>query len=188
MAELENAILKSAPRVHESEAVEGYVYSTLLARKPTDSVKGVDGWAQTSTAPSPLSKLVFEQQRRLMRNCCFNWGAGGHSAYQCDKPSAGVRYTCVHCTKQILNSSRGQSVGCSAATVEQAPLPAKILAASPVQRSAHSAPQEHPAKVPRSTYSKYGKFISLCNQIVASISWYVGQEDPAPFLCQAVKS
>ena len=55
-------------------AVEGYVFMALLSTLPAGSVERLGGWTQTSTKVSPLSSMIFEQERRLMRGLCFNCG------------------------------------------------------------------------------------------------------------------
>eukprot|EP00973_Karenia_brevis_P096339 12431497-Karenia_brevis.AAC.1 len=53
--------------------------------------------------------MVFEQERRLLRQLCFNCGEKKCWATSCTKPLEGVPYTCPHCDGKVIITSRGQS-------------------------------------------------------------------------------
>ena len=58
-------------------AGEAYVYMAMLRRMKAGTVHKLGGWVQTSIKPSPLQRLVLEQQRRQAQNVCFNCGDPG---------------------------------------------------------------------------------------------------------------
>lgn len=191
----------------QNTAVEGYVFLALLGTMHANNVHRVGGWTQTSTSPSPLSNMVFEQQRKLLRGLCFNCG-GAHWASACPKAVQGLNYKCPHCSKGIVVSSRGQSVvggrsvispspasaSASVPASAQAPLPLSMLtpasSVSVAQKRSAPAPTaspERPMKAHRAS-TNAGKVVSVCGRLYTSISWYLGKPNPSQSHCSAVKA
>ena len=180
-------------------AVEGFVFLALLAGLPKDSVRRLGGWTQTSTSPSPLSSLVFEQERRAMRSLCFNCG-GLHMAKHCPKDIEGVTYHCPSCSSKLVITSRGQSaivkgsaaVKAAARTASLAPPvmqpPSRHTAALASQkRKATSAVISPVTKASRTVSGNAGKQACICGKRYSSISWFVGQANPSPSLCSRIR-
>ena len=179
-----------------STAVESYIFHLLLSTLPPGCVNQLGGWTQTSTNVSPLSSMVYEQERRLLRGACFNCG-GSHFAASCPKPLEGVKYTCPGCANQLLISSRGQSVvagavaGAGSAKAKAAPLPPKPLAPQPTKRAAASSSASEPAaKVARVGEGSQmsGKVVHVCGKAYTSLSWFLGNPNPGPSLCEKARA
>ena len=149
-------------------AVEGYVFLALLSTLPKGNVHKLGGWTQTSTEVSPLNRMIYEQERRLMRGLCFNCG-GGHWASSCDRPLEGVNYKCQSCSGNIVITSRGQS------------LPLKLLPprSEPQKRPAPSNTHvgEPVAKAPRITTQpgRSSNVVVVCGRRYSTLSWFLGK-------------
>ena len=181
-------------------AVEGFVFLALLARLPLGSLGRIGGWSQTSTAVSPLSSMVFEQQRRLMRGLCFNCG-GNHWAKTCAKELEGIKYKCCHCEGANTITSRGQALVAARGAHGVAPPPPRPLPPRP-EPAARAAPkrQATPSRVapdPQAKRAKHahasddtsriGCLVSVCGKNYSTLSWYVGQSNPSPGVCKRVR-
>ena len=111
------------------------MFLALLNVLPKGSIHKLGGWTQTSTRVSPLSDMVFEQERRLMRQLCFNCG-GNHWSKSCPKTLQGVTYRCDHCKCSILITSRGQSDMGTSAPAPPAPAPPAPAPPAPAAKAA----------------------------------------------------
>lgn len=175
-------------------AVEGYVFLALLSCRPAGNIEKLGGWSQTSARVSPLCAMVFEQQRRLMRQLCYNCG-GSHWASSCPKALEGVTYKCQTCSSNIVITSRGQSqvAGPQAAPRSQAPPPPKMMPAQevkPQKRAAPRAPSAGPApKVPKLSVKpgSAGHVVSACSRQYTALSWFLGKPNPSPSICARVR-
>ena len=183
-------------------AVEGYVFLALLGQMPAGSIQRLGGWTQTSVAPSPLSCMIYEQDRRLMAGHCFKCG-GGHYATACQKPVQGLRYKCPHCSGELVISARGQSVSspatsssaaAAAATAPQPPSTAVTSASQPLARGAsrkRPAPGSSPPARASALQKKTGdaaapsggKLVDVCGKKYTSLSWFLGRQNPSPSYC-----
>ena len=174
-------------------AVEAYVYAALSSQLPAGSAHRLGGWVQTSDAPSPLARMLFEQQRRMLKGVCLNCG-GNHWASQCSKPIGGLEYTCPQCNEGLVISSRGQSVVAAKAKAPQAPLPPKMLAPSssapavsaPAKRAASPSPAATTAKVAK--VSNSGNMVLVCGKSYTSLAWFLGQPNPSPSICSKARA
>ena len=67
------AVLMVWPAAHRG--VEGYVFQALLSQLERVNVGDyLGGWVQTDTELNPLKSMVFEEQRRQVREVCFRCG------------------------------------------------------------------------------------------------------------------
>jgi hypothetical protein len=191
-----------------NRAVEGYVFLALLAQLPPGSVRRLGGWTQTSTNPSPISKLVYEQERRCMLGQCFNCGSKAHFASKCPKATETAKYKCQTCSGDVLISSRGASSaggdssgssgsgnGHGKAVAVQAPAaPAPVaaqvsagtrraLAAEPAAASA-AGQRGRKRKAPT---ERAGKQVLALGECYSALSWHAGTGNPSPSLCAKVR-
>jgi hypothetical protein len=94
-----------------TRAGEAYVFAQMLELQSAHGqLDRIGGWVQTSVNPSPLQRVVFEEQRRQLRNRCFRCGLAGHYDEECRKPREGAPYRCPGCRKEVIITSRGQSL------------------------------------------------------------------------------
>lgn len=193
-------------------AAEAYIFALLLSTMGVGSIHRLGGYTQTSVTPSPLCKQQYEEQRRLLKNLCFRCG-GNHWAKQCQKPVQGVEYKCPTCSQRILISSRGQSVvSCSGSiqtgvacalpgaavhlASEAAPPPPQVRpsvvpdqpAIRVAKRRLALSPAESPAGKAAKTSEHAGKTVLVCGQKYTATSWYTGDANPPPKLCQRMRS
>ena len=102
------AVLMVWPAAHRG--VESYVFQALLGQLHKVNVGDfLGGWVQTSTNLSPLQSMVFEEQRRQVREDCFRCG-GGHYASACKRTTSNLfcTYKCKSCAATIDITSRGE--------------------------------------------------------------------------------
>lgn len=147
-----------------TRAGEAYIFAQMLALQDTHGqLDKIGGWVQTSVNPSPLQRVVFEEQRRQLRNRCFRCGLAGHYDEQCSKPREGAPYRCPGCKKEVIITSRGQSVLMGPAAKEspvltapqQQPMEQLQQASSPsslppAQQLPTGQPQQSPSSSPPS--------------------------------------
>ena len=150
----------------------------------------------TSDAPSPLARMLFEQQRRMLKGACLNCG-GNHWASQCTKPVEGVHYKCPQCSETLVISSRGQSIATTKkSSASLAPLPPQMLtpsasasatgASAATKRAASPTAKAAPAaKVARVRNS--GNIVSVCGKSYTSLAWFLGQANPSPSTCSKAR-
>ena len=102
------AVLIVWPAAHRG--VEALVFQALLSQLHKVSVGDfLGGWVQTSSNLSPLQSMVFEEQRRQVREDCFRCG-GGHYASACKRTTSNLfcTYKCKNCDATIDVTSRGE--------------------------------------------------------------------------------
>ena len=172
-------------------AIESYVFNLHLSTLPANSIHRIGGWTQTSSAPSPMACMVWEQDRRQLTGRCFKCGSNEHFSntkkrdgtllctkieakeYKCKKPG---------CGGVLLISCRGESSLAPPLThhgvvrpVTTAPPPPPLL---PPKRRA-SAAASPPAKKAKTEDSHVGKVVLVDGHAYTALSWHFGK-DPTP--------
>lgn len=165
-------------------AVEAYVFYSLLEGLPAGTVHRLGGWTQTSVHVAPLPKLLFEQDRRLLKGACFNCGGSRHSARDCSSALAGAVYKCNHCRKEITITPRGQSLQRQPPQPPAVPtpvLPAAAPKACEPKRPRPVLPAEPAGKRPKVPSKRAAlRAVKVCGNLYAPLSWYLGVKNPPP--------
>jgi hypothetical protein len=186
-------------------AAEAYVFYSMLSlqfagweRKGRKNLCPLGGWVQNDSVLSPVSSIIFERDRRGLRNnCCFNCG-GPHYVRDCKKPMRGMTMTCPNCEREIEVSSRGQTMvrkEAAASSSSNAPLQAPALsrplvpAPAPQRGTKRASPsgaasRASPAKVARNG----GKVVSVCGQLYTSLSWFLKKDSPSATQCARART
>jgi hypothetical protein len=170
-------------------AVEAYVFYAMLSALPANSVHRLGGWTQTLTNVAPLPRLLFEQDRRLLKGVCFNCGDGNHMASKCGRPLGGAVYRCNHCSKDLVITARGQSAPLQQVQPKALakPLPKAEAAPSRQKRKAETPIAMPLAKQPKRSSGRAGRVLQICGSTYAPLSWYLGNQNPSPSLVARAK-
>ena len=188
------SILFCWPAAHP--AVEGMVFLSLLSLLPPWSVRKLGGWTQTSTKPSPLSSLVFEQERRCMTGACFNCGSASHLANECTKPLETVEYRVEGFDRPVQITNRGASIfGAELASEEAASsretsapvLPMSVAPGHGKRKAKVSSASEPNRKAPK-TESGGRKIVLVGGKQYTSLSWFLNNPNPYPKYCRLAKA
>lgn len=107
----------------------------LQVREMREGMLG--GWAQTSSALSPLGFLFQKEASRMMHSQCLNCGSKDHFANACSKPLAGALYPC-QCGKVVSVTARGQTIQQTATKLSQ---PSSSSNALPAAAALQAQPQ-----------------------------------------------
>ena len=185
-------------------AAEAYVFYSMLSqqfagweKKGRKNLCPLGGWVQNDSVLSPLSSVIFERDRRGLRNkCCFNCG-GPRYIRDCRKEIRGMTMTCPSCKSEIEVSSRGQTLirtetGASSNSNVPASTPAPsrpVASPKPVLPTTtvpargtkrHVSPAAVSSASPAKAARNKGKVVSVCGQSYTSLSWFLGKESHPP--------
>ena len=196
------AVLMVWPAAHR--AVEAFVFQALLGQLYKVNVGDfLGGWIQTSTNLSPLQSMMFEEQRRQVREDCFRCG-GGHYASACPRKTSNLfcTYPCKSCGATIDITSRGEDQPCvrksssdgRGSTLSAAsPTTTITSATTPVdrgrKRAAENASGAPSPKIMKTVVSlpRNGLAVNVCGKRCTALSWYLNKASPAPKFVQRLR-
>lgn len=188
------AVLMVWPAAHRG--VESLVFQALLSQLHKVNVGDfLGGWVQTSTCLSPLQSMVFEEQRRQVREDCFRCG-GGHYASACKRTTSNLfcTYKCKSCDATLDITSRGEDQKPAGGTAGESKTRSSDRGGSSssssttvavdrgVKRTAGQAsgtPAAKTAKLP-AHLPRNGLAVNVCGKRCTALSWYMNKSSPAP--------
>ena len=198
------------PAAHRG--VEAYVFQAMLSRLDKCNIANhIGGWIQPYTKLTPLQGMVFEEQRRSVREDCFRCG-GGHMVSKCRAARSNLfcTYTCPNpkCrttiditpvgktqepepSKATAVASGAASSSSSNAASSQDPTPARgtkrtIEEVAPVTRAARAVAK---AKAKATAGSmRFGLAVRVCGVRYTAVSWYLNTTKPHDKLCTKVRT
>ena len=201
------AVLMVWPAAHRG--VEALVFQALLGQLHKVNVGDfLGGWIQTSSKLSPLQSMIFEEQRRQVREDCFRCG-GGHYASACSRETSNLfcTYPCKNCGATVSITSRGEDqsrasqssssgngrssnvVGSAIPTSSASTSSASATTDRSRKRLAENACGALVNKIAKSAASvtRFGLAVNVCGKRCTALSWYLNKASPAPKLVDRLR-
>ena len=125
--------------------------------------------------------MMFERDRRLLKNQCMKCGGGEHFAKDCRANPDGCDYKCGRCNANVRITNNGASVttqtlrapepSCASSSSSSTVVPAKRPAEVALRSS---APMKIAKTPPKNTH------VLVCGINYTTLAWYLGKPNPTP--------